>query len=137
MRVEKTEGLAWRTIGDETFVVDLRAKWMYGLNRSGGEVWQQIVDCEDPWSFSLRLVTDNSRERCATQWEQSVTTFILELRDLGLVHESTNILSHDDDEPPANVNFEAPAIIWKEELRAFAGSCLFDNPFNCPNGPTT
>jgi len=95
--------VAWREIGGETFVVDLKSKRMFGFNPVGARVWQAVVDGEGP--------------RHAEQAD--VAAFLDELSELGLVegHEPSSELTAS---PPG---FVPPRVEWREELRSFGFSC--------------
>ena len=47
MRYRRAAHTAWRTIADETVVLDLEAKRMHGLNPTAAFVWQTLEAMED------------------------------------------------------------------------------------------
>jgi hypothetical protein len=139
MRIEQAEGIAWRRIGSETFVVDLRAKVMYGLNATGGALWQAIVDGEDLDVAIRRLAMADGAQLPEKAVAAAVATFTAELVELGLAQIDVRTERAAAQPIEEIEGFEAPQIMWCEEMVAYAqqNSCLFDNHLNCPAGPAT
>lgn len=94
--------VAWREIGGEVFVIDLRAQQIFGLNESGGEAWRALEAGEDP--------------------VEGVGEFCRRLTELGLVEGEAPA------EPEAIAQKEGwvpPEVVWQEPLRSFGFSCAF------------
>ena len=134
--VQRADGLAWRTIDGETFVVNLRQKMMYGLNTTGGLFWQAIVGGDSLDAVARRVALGNGRQWPAEVVQAAVAAFLRELADLELLTLDEAESPGSGETAPCLDGFEAPAVIWHEEMVAYAQatSCLVD-PLNCPAGP--
>ncbi len=112
---------AWRTIGDETVLLDLEKKQMYGLNPTAAFVWQTLDSMPDSDAALEAL----RRTGVSPELERDeIETFLEELLDLGLVVEAEpGERPGADVEPPAEL--EAPKILWREEVEQIAGTCAF------------
>ncbi len=118
MQLKRAEGLAWRKLGDETIVINLEKKMMYGLNAEAGELWEAL-------EAGLDL---NADSRAA---DESVTVFISDLLAEGLAS---------GDVPPSTgpvSSASGPRLLWKEEVQQFAGGCGFQAGQGgiCDNAP--
>ena len=111
---------AWRTVGDETIVLDLETKRMYGLNESAAFLWQTISTMED-FDSMLQAMT---RAESPSFGAEILAAFCDELVELGLMEEgrSEQPVSVVID-PPADL--EPPRILWQETLERVAASCAF------------
>ena len=112
-RFRRANHVAWRRIGSETVVLDLKGKRAFGLNEPGGMVWQAIADLPDGVSGVV-----------ATS-EPEAQAFLAELAGLGLVEAMP-------EETPASVAtpavalVDSPKVAWSDEIRSFgAGTCGF------------
>jgi len=98
--------VAWREIGGEVFVVDLRAQQIFGLNDSGGEAWRALDDGGDPG--------------------EAAGDFCRRLLELGLVEGEAPPEAATEVAPEARVEgWAPPQVVWQEPLRSFGFSCAF------------
>lgn len=115
---------AWRTIADETVVLDLEGKRMYGLNPAAGVVWQALDEAEDS-GVLLRLIAG---DRPPTFGEPEIAAFINELVALGLAEEQQRTAGAGTVELPIielPEELDPPAIAWCEDVEQIAGTCAF------------
>jgi len=111
-RLRRAPHVAWRRIGDETVVLDLKAKRAYGLNGPGGTLWQALVGFPDG-GLTARAFSPSDPETRA---------FLAELAGLGLVEEEA-VGSPDPPTPLSGGSSGAPRVTWSDEIRAFGGTC--------------
>lgn len=113
--------VAWRRIGRETVVLDLKSKRVYALNEVGGEVWDAMVTegC---------LVAATTGETAA---------FLAELAAHGVV-EPAPAAGGVVEVGGARPGGEPPRVIWRDDVRSFGVSCL-QTPIQggCQARPTT
>ncbi len=123
--------VAWRKIGDETVVMNLRARMLVGLNPAGGFLWHALD--------GQRGVDDLAELVAQAGGREAVEPFLGRLRDAGL-------LAGDGDPPEAaavpqpypSPGTLPPEVVWTEEVRLFGFSCAFmptQNP-TCDSAPT-
>ncbi len=130
---------AWRTIADETVLLDLEKKQMYGLNPAAAFVWQTLEAMEDVDGVLQALSRYGATPAIG---RAELEAFVEELLDLGLMEEAAPA------EPPAAAgdppaDLEAPAdaepprILWHEEVEQIAGTCAFLPAMNplCTQAP--
>ena len=113
MTVQLAGHVAWRELAGETFVVDLKQRRMYGLNRAGSEVWKAICEERDP---------GNGQSGAGVG---VVRRFLGELFELGLVNVSgseTKTAGEEGTVPEVDES-SVPRVVWREDLHAFAASC--------------
>ena len=126
MGVRLAEHVAWREIGGEMFVVDLKAKMKFGLNAAGGQLWKAVEGgCEELSGLGRCLVADASDDLLCDSAERATTAFFGELHELGLVSLDLPAPRSEVEEPPSSDSFVPPEVVWREELRSFALSCAF------------
>jgi len=132
VKVRRERSVAWRTIGDETVVVHLANKMMYGLNEPGGRVWEALAEpiaIEDLERLIPAAAEDDGRARAALR------AFVAELEGEGLV-----VCEPHPPAPAAAPERGAafPAVTWREEIRKFAGGCglLTGQSGLCATAPT-
>ena len=115
---------AWRTIADETIVLNLASKRIFGLNKSAAFIWQ-TVDTMDSFDSVLEAMASGAPageslafgvEEIASFCDELVAFDLLEAAD----PEETGPRSI---EPPAVL--EPPRILWQETLERVAASCAF------------
>ena len=112
-RFRRANHVAWRRIGGETVVLDLKAHRAFGLNEPGGAVWEAIVD-----------LPDGAAEAIAPS-EPAVQAFLAELAGLGLV-EAAPEGTHASVSTPTLALAGSPKVAWSDEIRSFgAGTCGF------------
>ena len=113
MTITRARDVAWRKIINETIVLHISRKMMYGLNQAGGEVWEALAEPAD----ARRLL--ESGEATA------VRAFLADLAAEGLV---VGELPGDDPGAESDVAREGSAVIprieWREKIeRIVAGAC--------------
>jgi len=103
--------VAWRRIGEETVVIDLQGRRMYGLDAAGGAVWHRLAAGVAPLDGETTA---------------AVTEFLADLAGRGLVEEGYAEPASGPRPIPAPAPVAArPTIVWQEEIRAFGASCAF------------
>ena len=126
IKYRRADHVAWRRVGDETVVVHLDRKQMLGLNEAGSVVWSAL-EREHDLEAITRALGDHPDEATLRQ----VDAFLRDLGREGFVETEpagTPLASE-----PAVLPAGAPAITWREELRAFGiGQCGF---FPAGGGP--
>ncbi len=127
MGLRRASHVAWRAVGEETILVDLRNNRIFGLNSSGGAVWAELDE-----TGATGLDLDG---RAA----ESVRAFLAELVAAGLVGKTSDPrVSDTAAKVPALPESPPPAVAWQEKLESFAGACalLGGNPL-CSPVPTS
>jgi hypothetical protein len=120
MKVERTQGLAWRKIGDEVVVINLAAHRIFGLDSTGGRIWEALEQPQDIESLET-IVAEDAPE--GLNVGDAVRRYVADLSDEGLV---TVVEALFDASARSNiVEFPLPRIRWQEELQRFAGACAF------------
>ena len=123
MRFRRQPHVAWRTIEDETIVIDLRRGRMYGLNATAGSVWTRLAGATDGTDEPVAHHVDGARQ-------PRLHTFVKVLLELDLV---TRVEGDDGGAPALELGGssadldDAPAILREEALEQ-AGqrpSCAF------------
>ena len=120
MKVTRAEGLAWREIDEETIIIHLSERKMFGLNEIGGRMWSALSEPSTIEGLGALVKEDGSN---TTNIIDAVERFIYDLAEEGLVT---------SDEPLSErgctaevVDISLPKIAWQEEIRQFAGQCNF------------
>ncbi len=128
---QRSRQTAWRTIADETVLLDLEKKQMYGLNPTAAFIWQTL-EATDGIDEMLRALTagdagpeGHQRKSSPAFGRGEIEAFLTELLDLGLAREVAEPEDRPDAaaEPPADL--EPPRILWREEVEQIAGTCAF------------
>ncbi len=118
MRYRRAAHTAWRTIADETVVLDLENKRMLGLDPAAAFVWQTLEAMEDLPAMRRAMGSPPAFGI------EEVETFLNELVDLGLVERrEPEKRSPVALEAPAEL--EAPRILWQETVEQVAATCAF------------
>lgn len=104
--VRRSDRVSWRRLGDETVVLDLRRRRVFGLNAAGSDVWHALHGNADP--ETLRELAGGERE--------TLEAFLAELAENGLVTGN----APDPSSRPRPHPGPAPRICWQEPLREFA-----------------
>jgi len=122
MAYRRADHVAWRALGEETVVVDLRSNWMYGLNETGGRVWEALEESVEPETLAASLGLSGSELERALM---AIEDFLAELCSADLVEaigtsQPTSRESARVGE--ASVTFVPPAILFSEEIRNFGQS---------------
>ncbi len=112
MSYQRVRNVAWRRVGDEMLVVNLGRRRMLALNEAGGAVWEALagggaVAAGEADPFLADLEAEGVVERVADGNGAAVTV-------------------------PGT-----PAVVWREELHHFGGSCsmLPDQSTLCDQNP--
>ena len=113
MNVRRAGDVAWRRIGRETVVIHLTRRRMFGLNETGGRLWEALAE-----PVGLEELTG------AADPDPAVTAFLADLAAEGLVEIDGPLLGGSA-EPPATDVPPPPRIEWREEVQRFAGHCAF------------
>lgn len=128
--------MAWRALGEETVVVDLRSNRMYGLNETGGRIWEALEESAEPESFAAILgLNGGDLERAL----MSIEDFLAELCAVALVEPTEpnkSVIPLAPRSEDGNVTFVPPVILFSEEIRNFGQSAnmiCFQDP-NCNQG---
>jgi hypothetical protein len=110
---------AWRALADETIVLDLETKRMYGFNESASFLWRTL-EAMDDFEEMLRAMASETPPFGA----EDLASFCDQLVGLELVEEA-----EPETRAPAAVeplsNLEPPRILWQETLEIVAASCAF------------
>lgn len=77
-----TARCAWRSLGDQIVVLDLRGSVYFELNPTAARLWPALVDGTDE-SALVRILADAGPADAAAD----VRAFLAELRAAGLLHE--------------------------------------------------
>ncbi len=78
---------ARREFGDESVVLDLQASVYFGLNRSAGVLWQQLLSGATRRQLVETLLADGAPARSVHQVGRDVDDFVLALRREGLLND--------------------------------------------------
>ncbi len=147
MKLRRTRHTAWRKIADETVLLDLEGKRMYGLNPTAAFVWQTLEAFDGPDAMLRALGASEPAPLSRAELE----AFLRQLEDLGLVTAADGRRPGDPEagdpeaggpaagpvpvEPPAES--EPPRILWQEKVEQIAATCAFlpaQNPL-CGQAP--
>jgi hypothetical protein len=111
MGFRRVTHVAWRKVGEETVLVDLRTNRIFGLNEAGGALWACLDESGVAWSS---LESEHS---------QMAQAFLAQLAAEGLVDEVTlpQVPAPAEEVPPV-VPSSPPAIAWQESLETFAAA---------------
>jgi len=120
MQLRRSEGLAWRKLGDETIIINLRKRMMYGLNSEAGAIWDAMDS-----GVEIETVLSSGAE--------SVEGFVRDLVAEGLANGPVNLPGR----RRPGVSDSGPRVMWKEEVQQFAGGCGFQAGQGgiCDNAP--
>jgi len=115
MRYQRARNTAWRRVHDQTIVLDVVGRHLYGLNETAARLWEALDAPRDAATLAGMLSAS----------EDDVIGFLGELQREGLIEaveasadrsDVTAVTSH----APL---FVPPRIEWKEEMYRFGGSC--------------
>ncbi len=114
-RIRRASGIAWRNVGGETIIVHLSHKRMYGLNASGGRIWEALATPASFEELQQLLLLEAGHE---SEARAGLEAFLADLHGEGLIETGAPLsLEADGGSRPA-----APRIEWREEIRRFAGA---------------
>ena len=121
MKYRRAKHTAWRTIADETIILDLSAKRMVGLNPTAAFIWLSLETFEDLQTMLAALGGDAADSPIETA---DLERFLQELLTAGLIEseEPEERRPVAVDRPPS---LEPPKIEWQETLEQVAMSCAF------------
>lgn len=135
MRVQRNPELAWREVGGETILIHLGRKMMYGLNPAGGRLWAALEGGATLEELESAVPAEVGTEELV---RATLRIFLADLADEGLIVTEPP-LQHDEAPGPGAELPHVPRIVWREEIRRFAGACAKypavsqicdQNPFN-------
>ncbi len=114
MSYRRAAHVAWRKVGEETVLVDLRRNLIFGLNDAGGALWAGLDEAGD--------VVPGSHGEAGS----AVRAFLAELTAAGLVEEVAGSRPAAPVAPSeAHPGFGTPVVAWRETLEAVAATCAF------------
>lgn len=119
MKYSRSKRTAFRRLGDQTVVIDLQGRVVYGLNESAGVIWDAVARPGD--AAEVAEVFESAEE--ATRVEQAVARFLETLRSLGLVRPAENVPPPSSRPDHHTTPFAQPEVLWHEPLTSFAQSC--------------
>jgi hypothetical protein len=119
-RFERAANTAWRVIGDETVVVNLASRRIFGLNASGGRVWEALATGAD-----LARLAGTVGNDATPGGDPATREFLDELTREGLVLASGAAPDDGVEVAPETTVAGAvpPRVVWREELLRFGGAC--------------
>ncbi len=129
MIYRRTDHAAWRNLGDETVLIDLSAKVMYGLNETAGHLWQALDGTTDLAELGRSLAAS---DRAPEVKPAALEDFCTALANLGLLKEveldadATEVSKVGEAAPwPPPGAGEVPKITWREPIKQVAATCGF------------
>ena len=118
----RAKHVAWRKVGEDTILIHLRRKKMFGLNETGGFLWHLLDGSRS--SADLRELTGTKNSE--PHLEDTIQSFLRQLEGLDLVEVADEVLGPSPLPPRPKAGSGAPEILWQEELLKTAQSgCLF------------
>ena len=124
MKYRTARKTAWRAIADETIVLDLSSKRIFGLNESATFIWQTVETMNSFEDVLEAMASEAPAGESLAFGVEEIASFCDELVALDLLEaadpEETGPRSI---EPPAVL--EPPCILWQETLERVAASCAF------------
>lgn len=115
---ERANHVAWRCLGEETIVVDLRANTIVALNASGGLIWAAL---------SEPLALENLVELTASE-AGAVEFFLVDMVRRGLLAPVAGRGVAASAPPGVGAGSGPPAVIWTEKLHSFAAASCAQLP---------
>jgi len=125
MPYQRVKNVAWRRIGDETVIVNLDRRRMLALNEAGGAVWDAFAAEAGGGAAATRHMPRDD------QWApgEDVAHFLADLEHEGVIERCEDGGEADGDSvgdpfaiPLPQVSVP-PAVVGREELQRFGGSC--------------
>lgn len=107
MTYHRVAHVAWRRIGAETVVLDLKSKRVFALNEPGSEIWHALA----PEGSAIAATSDEAG------------AFLAALAGHGLVEEAAPAGTAPPS-GPVPCGGDPPRIIWQDDIRTFGVSCL-------------
>ena len=110
--------MAWRRIGGETVIVNLDRRRMLALNESGAAVWDALAEevgrpSPEPPPGKAEGETDGER----------LNEFFADLEREGVLERADGVPMALLAGAAALAAESVPAVVWREELHRFGGSC--------------
>jgi hypothetical protein len=113
MTITRARNVAWRKIVNETIVLHISRKMMYGLNQAGGEVWEALEEPAD----ARRLLEMGETT--------AVRAFLADLAAEGLVvGELPPVGPGAENDVAEEACAQNPRVEWREEVERIAGACV-------------
>jgi len=118
MQYRRAKNVAWRRIGGETVIVNLDRRRMLALNESGAAVWDALAEEAGRPSPEPRPGKDEGE----TEGER-LNEFFADLEREGVLVRAEGVPTALLAGASARAAGAAPAVVWREELHRFGGSC--------------
>ncbi len=118
MQYRRAKNVAWRRIGGETVIVNLDRRRMLALNESGAAVWDALaeeVGRPSPETRPGKAEGETDGER--------LDEFFADLEREGVLVRAEGVPMALLAGAAARAAEAAPAVVWREELHRFGGSC--------------
>ncbi len=116
MKVERTQGVAWRKVGDEMVVIHLARHRIFGLDLAAGRIWEALSEPQEIDTLEA-IVAEDAPE--GLNVINAVHRFVADLAAEELVEIGGELLENED----GGDVVDFPRIEWREELQQFAGQC--------------
>ena len=118
MQYRRAKNVAWRRIGGETVIVNLDRRRMLALNESGATVWDALAaDADRAATGSLTIGAVEPPD------ETGLDRFLADLEKEGILERADGVPMALLAAAPARMGEAPPAVVWREELHRFGGSC--------------
>lgn len=111
------KGVAWRRVGGETVIVNLDRRRILALNETGGTLWQSFADSEGGGDGPATGVVVESGSA------SEVGDFLADLEREGVLERLDGVPSARGAAALVVAAGPPPAVVWREELNRFGGSC--------------
>jgi Coenzyme PQQ synthesis protein D (PqqD) len=121
MKFRRARDVAWRTIDDETLVIQLSRYRMYGLNAAGSRVWEALTEPAEVDRLAALTAEGETDARHRT----ALSAFLTELTTEGLLQAETTTSEAPPAVPATPEEPLLPRVMWCEEVERFAGACAF------------
>lgn len=118
MKIERTQGVAWRKVGDEMVVIHLSRHRIFGLHGAAGRIWEALSEPQEIETLRAIAAEDAARESNVID---AVDRFVADMAGEGLIEVAGELPEIEESENV--VEFTPPRIEWREELQQFAGLC--------------
>ena len=123
MKYRRARQTAWRTIADETVLLDLERKRMYGLNPAAARIWLALEAAENAGEL-LQMTVGEAKPSFG---EDDVTAFLDQLASLKLIEalprDAAEPVLDAEPLPVESEDLEPPKVLWQEEVEQIAGTC--------------
>jgi hypothetical protein len=112
MRLGYSPHVAWRQLGKEFVILDLKARRVFGINEAGARVWVAL---------DASHASEDTSHECAlgatpAEVPAPVQAFIADLAQHGLLEPIEESRPHTGAPAPSLAGLEAPRITWSEPI---------------------